>query len=337
MASIKVGNVTYGAEELSKTFQTYRKDFILMPLLAMQVLAQHCNVRTGIRYRETVTQFSANAEIGNYSKTKHEDAAVNLDPRVFQTFFGNIIQGIDPNAIYQSIWGSNVTKGDGLKNVPIVNQVCAYLVKKVGENMLMNAFTAKHDPSDTKSTAKWFDGFKTILDADAAGTNELKKVLISTALGNLVEGAESISKDNAEDLIKDFYWSEAGDALAANKLRSQQLKLFMSDQAYHFYTEAYQVNHGSLPYNQAYDKRTLDGASNVELVPLPCVPKDFLLLTPKSNINLVFNQQTDDETFLVEKSLDNHYDVDFIMNYFFGTQFESVSPEILRYWRKQNG
>ena len=308
-----------------------------MPLLAMQVLAQHCNVRTGIRYRETVTQLSANAEIGNYSKTKHEDAAVNIDPRVFQTFFGNIIQGIDPNAIYQSIWGSNVTKGDGLKNVPIVNQVCAYLVKKVGENMLMNSFTAKHDASDTKSTAKWFDGFKTILDADAAGTNELQKVLISTALGNLVEGAESISKDNAEDLIKDFYWSEAGDALAANKLRSQQLKLFMSDQAYHFYTEAYQVNHGSLPYNQAYDKRTLDGASNVELVPLPCVPKDFLLLTPKSNIYLVFNQKTDDETFLVEKSLDNHYDVDFIMNYFFGTQFESVSPEILRYWRKQNG
>lgn len=337
MASIKIGNVTYGAEELSKTFQTYRKDFILMPLLAMQVLAQHCNVRTGIRYRETVTQFSANAEIGNYSKTKHEDAAVNIDPRVFQTFFGNIIQGIDPNAIYQSIWGSNVTKGDGLKNVPIVNQVCAYLVKKVGENMLMNSFTAKHEASDTKSTAKWFNGFKTILDADAAGTNELQKVLISTALGNLVEGAESISKDNAEDLIKDFYWSEAGDALAANKLRSQQLKLFMSDQAYHFYTEAYQVNHGSLPYNQAYDKRTLDGASNVELVPLPCVPKDFLLLTPKSNIYLVFNQKTDDETFLVEKSLDNHYDVDFIMNYFFGTQFESVSPEILRYWRKQNG
>lgn len=335
MASIKVGNVTYGAEELSKTFQTYRKDFILMPLLAMQVLAQHCNVRTGIRYRETVTQLSTNAEIGNYSKTKHEDAAVNLDPRVFQTFFGNIVQGIDPNAIYQSIWGSNVTKGDGLKNVPIVNQVCAYLVKKVGENMLMNAFTAKHDPSDTKSTAKWFDGFKTILEADAAGTNELKKVLISTALGNLVEGSESISKDNAEDLIKDFYWSEAGDALAASKLRSQQLKLFMSDQAYHFYTEAYQVNHGSLPYNQSYDKRTLDGASNVELVPLPCVPKDFLLLTPKNNINLVFNQKTDDETFLVEKSLDNHYDVDFIMNYFFGTQFESVSPEILRYWRKQ--
>ena len=336
MASIKIGNVTFGAEELSKTFQTYRKEFITMPLLAMQVLAQHCNVRTGIRYRETVTQMSADAEIGNYSKTKHEDVDINIDPRVFQTHFGNVVKGFDPNAIYQSLWGSNVTKGDGLKNVPIVVQVCAYLVKVIAEKMLVNSFTAKHDPSDTTKTAKWFDGFKTILEADAAGTNELKKVLISTDIGNLVEGSDSITKDNAEDLIKEFYWSEAGDAVAASKLRSQQLKLFMSDQAYHFYTEAYQVNHGSLPYNQAYDKRSLDGASNVELVPLPCVPKDFLLLTPKSNIYLLFNQKTDDESFLVEKSLSNHYDVDFIMNYFFGTQFESVSPERLRYWRKKS-
>ena len=335
MAEITVGNVKFGAEELSKTFQTYRKDFILMPFLAMTALAMHCNVRTGIRYRETVSQMSANAEIGNYSKTKHEDAAVNIDPRVFETFFGNIVQGIDPNAIYQSIWGSNITKGDGLKNVPIVNQVCAYLVKKIGENMFMNAFTAKHDGTDTSKTAKWFNGFKTILDNDAAGTNELTKVLISEALGNLVEGTESITKENAEELIKDFYWSEAGDAVAAAKLRSQQLKLFMSDQTYHMYTEAYQVNHGSLPYNQSYDKRTLEGASNVELVPLANVPKDFLLLTPKNNIYLLFNQKTEDEKFLVKPSLTNHYDVDFIMNYFFGTQFESVSPEVLRYWRKK--
>lgn len=335
MAEIKIGNVTYGASELSKTFQTYRKDFILMPFLAMAALAKHCNVRTGIRYRETVSQMSASAEIGNYSKTKHKDAAVNIDPRVFETFFGNIVQGIDPNAIYQSIWGSNITKGDGLKSVPIVNQVCAYLVKKIGENMFMNAFTAKHDGTDTSKTAKWFNGFKTILDADAAGTNELAKVLISEALGNLVEGTESITKENAEEVIKDFYWSEAGDAAAAAKLRSQQLKLFMADQTYHMYTEAYQVNHGSLPYNQSYDKRTLEGASNVELVPLANVPKDFLLLTPKNNIYLLFNQQTEDEKFLVKPSLTNHYDVDFIMNYFFGTQFESVSPEVLRYWRKK--
>ena len=124
MADIKIGNVTYGAAELSKTFQTYRKDFIIMPFLAMEALAKHMNVRTGIRYRETVSQMSANAEIGNYAKDKFEDADVKIDPRVFETLFGNIVHGIDPNAIYKSIWGSTVTKGDGLKNVPIVVQVC---------------------------------------------------------------------------------------------------------------------------------------------------------------------------------------------------------------------
>lgn len=335
MASIKIGNVTYGAEELSKTFQTYRKEFVIMPFLAMEQLAKHMNVRTGIRYRETVSQMSTDAEISNYSKTKHQDADVKIDPRVFETFFGNIVQGIDPNAIYQSIWGSNVTKGDGLKNVPIVVQVCGYLVKKIGEKMFMNSFTAKHDSTDTTSTSKWFNGFKTILENDVAGTNYTNKVLISADIGNLVEGAESITADNAEDLIKDFYWNQVGNPAAAAKLRSQQLKLFMSDQAYHFYTESYQTNHGSLPYNQAYDKKSLDGASNVEFVPLPCVPDDFLLLTPKNNAYLLFNQKTDDDKFLVEKSLSNHYDVDFIMNYFFGTQFESVSPEVLRYWKKK--
>lgn len=335
MASIKIGNVTYGAEELSKTFQTYRKEFVIMPFLAMEQLAKHMNVRTGIRYRETVSQMSTDAEISNYSKTKHQDADVKIDPRVFETFFGNIVQGIDPNAIYQSIWGSNVTKGDGLKNVPIVVQVCGYLVKKIGEKMFMNSFTAKHDSTDTTSTSKWFNGFQTILENDVAGTNYTKKVLISADIGNLVEGAESITADNAEDLIKDFYWNQVANPAAAAKLRSQQLKLFMSDQAYHFYTESYQTNHGSLPYNQAYDKKSLDGASNVEFVPLPCVPNDFLLLTPKNNAYLLFNQKTDDDKFLVEKSLSNHYDVDFIMNYFFGTQFESVSPEVLRYWKKK--
>lgn len=335
MASIKIGNVTYGAEELSKTFQTYRKEFVIMPFLAMEQLAKHMNVRTGIRYRETVSQMSTDAEISNYSKTKHQDADVKIDPRVFETFFGNIVQGIDPNAIYQSIWGSNVTKGDGLKNVPIVVQVCGYLVKKIGEKMFMNSFTAKHDSTDTTSTSKLFNGFQTILENDVAGTNYTNKVLISADIGNLVEGAESITADNAEDLIKDFYWNQVDNPAAAAKLRSQQLKLFMSDQAYHFYTESYQTNHGSLPYNQAYDKKSLDGASNVEFVPLPCVPNDFLLLTPKNNAYLLFNQKTDDDKFLVEKSLSNHYDVDFIMNYFFGTQFESVSPEVLRYWKKK--
>lgn len=145
------------------------------------------------------------------------------------------------------------------------------------------------------------------------------------------KSSESITAENAEDILKDFYWSRDV------KLRRQKLKFFMSDMTYHNYTEAYQLNHGSLPYNNSYDKKTLEGASNVELVPLANVPDGFLLLTPKSNIVALFNQKTDDEKYLVEKSLDNHYDVDFIANMFFGTQFLSVSKESFSAWEKTEG
>lgn len=322
------GNITFTPDQLTTTFQTYRKDLIVQPMLAMQELLQHCSIRTGIRYRETVSEMTGKFQMGNYKKDKLGTGNVNINGRVLETFFGNCIEPIDPNAIYQSIWGSNITKGEGLKNVPIVLQVCAYMMKQIGENLYTNAFTAKHEGTVFDSTASFFNGFKTIIDNDIAGTNEDAKVKISADIGNFQTSTTSITKETAEDAVKDFYWSRN------TKLRGQKLKLFMSDMLYHFYTEDYQLNHGALPYNQAYDKKTLEGASNVELVPLSNVPEDFMVLTPKSNILALFNQQTEDEKFICERSLANHYDIDFIANMFFGVQFESVSPEVFSVFEK---
>lgn len=314
--------VTFTPESLSQTFQTYRKDLIVMPMLAMQALLQHVSVRTGIRYRETVSELAGKFQLGNYKKDKLGNGNVTINGRVLQTFFGNCIEPIDPNAIYQSIWGSNITKGEGLKNVPIVLQVCAYMMKQLGENLFFNAFTAKHVGTNFDETASFFNGYNTIIQNDIDGTNEQKVVKISEDLNNLYYLPETITADNAVEVFKNFYWGRD------KKLRSQNLKLFMNDKTYHYYTEDYQKSFGALPYNQAYDKKTLEGASNVELVPLANVPEDFLLLTPKTNILALYNQKTDDETFLCERSLQNHYDIDFIANMFFGVEFESVSPEI---------
>lgn len=322
------GYITFTPEELTTTFQTYREQLIIQPMLAMSTALQHMSVRTGIRYRETVSEMSGKFQLGNYKKDKLGSGNVSVEGRVFETFFGNCIEPIDPNAIYQTIWGSNITKGDGLKNVPIVLAVCAYIMAQLGENLYLNLWTAKHDGTKFDETASFFNGLKTIIDNDIAGTNDSATVKISADLGNLMTSTDSISEDNAEDVIKNFFWSRN------EILRGQQLKYFMSDLTYHYYTEAYQMNHGSLPYNQTYDKRTLEGASNVELVPLSNVPADFLLLTPKSNIYCLYNQQTDDEKYICEKSLNNHYDVDFIANMFFGTQFESVSNKVFSVYEK---
>ena len=62
---------------------------------------------------------------------------------------------------------------------------------------------------------------------------------------------------------------------------------------------------------------------------------DYLLLTARNNILSLWNQKGSDETFLVEKSLTSHYDVDFIANLFYGEQYLSVNKEMLAVMKAQ--
>ena len=109
----------------------------------------------------------------------------------------------------------------------------------------------------------------------------------------------------------------------------------MSDRSKHYYEVSYQTNHGALPYNQQFTKAHLDGKPNIEFVALANVPDDYLLLTGRNNILSLWNQKGSDETFLVEKSLTSHYDVDFIANLFYGEQYLSVNKEMLAVMKAQ--
>lgn len=315
-------NYQFSPEELATAFQRYRTELITMPMFAMNMAVQHMGVRTGIRYKEHVHEMKGNFQMGNYDKYKLGNGNVKTNRRTLETFFGNCIEPIDPNSIVHSLWGSDITKGDALKNVPFVKRVCAYIMAQLGENMFNEMWTAKHDPTNTTETAKWFNGFLAIEDA------EITKGTMSAEEGNLYTLPEAFTPENAEDLIKDFYWGVTGWDGADKKLRKQSLKLFMNDTVKHYYEESYQHNHGALPYNQQYQKAYLEGTT-VELVGLPNVPMDYLCLTPKNNILTLWNQRTKDETFLVEKSLNSHYDVDFIANMFYGEQYESINKEKL--------
>lgn len=316
-------NYTFTPEELATAFQRYRTELITMPMFAMNMAVQHMGVRTGIRYKEHLHEMKGNFQMGNYDKYKMGNGNVQIVQRTLETFFGNCIEPIDPNSIVHSLWGSDITKGDALKSVPFVKRVCAYIMAQLGENMFNEMWTAKHDPTNTTETAKWFNGFLAIED------EEIENGAMSAEEGNLHILPEAFTAENAEDLIKDFYWGVAGSWTGADKkLRKQPLKLFMNDTVKHYYEESYQHNHGALPYNQRYEKARLEGTT-VEFVGLPNVPMDYLCLTPKNNILTLWNQRTADETFLVEKSLNSHYDLDFIANMFYGEQYESINKEML--------
>lgn len=316
---------TFTPDALKDGFQKYRTELIVMPMFAMQMAMQHMGFADGIRYKEHIHEMSGKFQMGNFDKYKKGDGAVDIKQRTLETFLGNCIEPIDPISIYKTLWGSDVTKGEGLKNVPWVKRVCAYIMKQLGENMFNVMWTAKRDETNTTETKKWFNGFCELENI------EILAGKMSKEIGNLYTLPEAVTPENAEDLLKDFYWGNvaAGWKGVDKKLRAQSLKLFMSDWMKHCYEEAYQMNHGALPYNRQYEQAHLEGAPRVELVALPNVPNNYLSLTPKNNIMTLWNQRTQDETFLCEKSLTSHYDIDFIANMFFGEQYRSINKEML--------
>lgn len=310
------GEINITLQSLQTSFRTDRRELATMPLFSMSEILPYVTLITGLRHKLSVSELVGDMQIGNYSKTRRDDNDFTIDSRELEVFFGSAIKGIDPNSIYQSIWGSSLTKGEGLKNVPIVKAVAVYLMGKLGEHLFDSIWTARH-VADGSTTDTLFDGFKTIIDAEiTAGNMSVQK----KSLFNL----SSLSVANAEDQFKDFYWS------SHEKLRRQNVNLICSPNAAHFYDESYQDNHGALPYNQQYTKRTIEGSNGkCTIVPLANVPDNFLCLTTKENLLIGTNISSEWDSFNVEKSLSSHFLIDFVATMFFGTQLRSINPEMI--------
>jgi hypothetical protein len=314
---------TFTPESLSTSFQKYRTELITMPMFAMNLALQYMTVRTGIRYQEHVHEMRGNFEIGPYDKYKMGKGEIDIIQRTLQTYFGNCIEPIDVNAIYQSLWGSDINKGEALKNVDWVKRVCAYIMAQLGEKLYSCMWTAKRN-ANGKRTDELFDGFCTIENT------EIKSGAMSQEEKNLYKLPESFTSENTEDLINDFIWGAGNWTGVDKKLRDRlHMKLFMSDRTKHLYEVCYQMNHGALPYNQQFTKLHIDGKPNIEFVALGNVPDDYLCLTDKNNILSLWNMKGQDETFLVAKSLTSHYDLDFIANLFYGENYLSINKEML--------
>lgn len=322
---------TFTPEALNESAQKYRTELITMPMFALQEATKHMGMRTGIRYKEHVHELKGRFQMGNFDKYKMGDGATNIDQRTLETFLGNDIEPISPVEIYKTLWGSDIVNPSAQARQPWTKRICAYIIAQIGENIFNYLWTAMHDDADTKKTSKWFNGFCAIEDAEIAAGS------MSVEQGNIYFLPEAVTTENAEDIIKDFIWGNGSSWKGVDpKLLRLSSKLFMSHRMKHYYEEAYQINHGALPYNLQYEKAHVDGVPQVEFVALTNVPDDYLCLTPKNNILTLWNQETTDEGFEVKPSLTSHYDVDFISNLFFGLQYLSINKEMLCCARLQN-
>ena len=313
-----MGKVIITEQELAKLSTSaakLRKELLRMPLMALRDFLGHVTLRTGIRYSETVGELTGHMELGPYSQTRVDNEDVNITPRTLYTYLGSVDKKFSPNSIYQSIWGSNITKGDGLKTTDITQQALALLAAKVGAALYWAVWGAKRNDSGTK-TVDLFDGFDTI------AAKEVKDGNVSVEKGNLFNlDIATINKTNAVDTLKEI-WRKAD-----YHLKQGSCKLFVPSQVLDAYNDDYKITTGAIPYNTQFNQTFVEGSGNkCEIVALPNkADSKFMQLTTKSNMLVGTCQMSDEESVSVEKY--SPFTLDFVMTMFFGTQYESINKE----------
>lgn len=309
-----MGKVIITDQDLATSARTYRKELLTQPVHALLKSLQHMTLRTGIRYEEKVGELSADIEVGPYSETRIDDVNPDIKARILRTYFGSVVKKFSPNSVYQTIYGSSVTKGEGLKTTEIARTMVTYLAAKMGAKFDAHLFNAvrKDDGDKTKDL---FNGFDTITSQDITSGE------LSTDLGNLYEFTEAVDATNAVDQIVTFCRS-ANETLQ----EKEGVKLFLPRAMYNAYLDDYKATTGAIVYNDKFIKRTVEGFDNIEFVPMyQKKGSEFIHLTTKQNMLVGVNLADEEENIAVEKH--DAFVLQFIATMFFGCQFESVAAE----------
>ena len=302
--------------ELQKSAVTYRKDLLVMPVIAAEATLQHMTPRPGVAGREVLGQLSGGIELGPYDPKRYDDDGLDIKPRTLETYLGSVIKRFDLNSVAKTVYGSLTTQGEALTSLDLARQVLNYLSMQLGRNLNLHIWNAKRNDTGDK-TADLFDGFDTITQKEiAAGT-------IDTSEGNFMQLSQAIDESNATDILMSIYEN------ADDTLQGVPTKMFVPFSVYRAYNKDYLASFGNVVYNTEFKKTYLEGTDNLcEIVPL--VGKkgsEFIHLTTKSNMIYGYGDALDSEKIAIEKH--HEFLLSFVATMFFGCQFEAINKERL--------
>ena len=302
--------------ELQKSAVTYRKDLLVMPVIAAEATLQHMTPRPGVAGREVLGQLSGGIELGPYDPQRYDDDGLDIKPRTLETYLGSVIKRFDLNSVAKTVYGSLTTQGEALTSLDLARQVLNYLSMQLGRNLNLHIWNAKRNDTGTK-TKDLFDGFDTITQKEiTAGT-------IDTTEGNFMQLSQAIDESNATDILMSIYES------ADDILQGVPTKMFVPVSVYRAYNKDYLASFGNVVYNTQFKKTYLEGTDNLcELVPLVSKKgSPFIHLTTKSNMIYGYGDGLDSEKIAIEKH--HEFLLSFVATMFFGCQFETINKERL--------
>lgn len=302
--------------ELQKSAVTYRKELLVMPVIAAEATLQHMTPRPGVAGREVLGQLSGGIELGPYDPQRYDDDGLDIKPRTLETYLGSVIKRFDLNSVAKTVYGSLTTQGEALTSLDLARQVLNYLSMQLGRNLNLHIWSAKRNDTGTK-TKDLFDGFDTITQKEiAAGT-------IDTTEGNFMQLSQAIDESNATDILMSIYES------ADDILQGVPTKMFVPVSVYRAYNKDYLASFGNVVYNTQFKKTYLEGTDNLcELVPLVSKKgSPFIHLTTKSNMIYGYGDGLDREKIAIEKH--HEFLLSFVATMFFGCQFEAINKERL--------
>lgn len=235
-------------ELLSESCQQFKTELIQMPITVMaDQTAKYITIVPGVRNQVSWGELDGDAQLAPWSKNNKDDADDEIVGRTLMVYPGNCAKDFDPMPYFHSIYGQSIALGQSMTANQIARKVATLFAAKCGQHIDEDAvWFGKRDPKG-KNTASLFDGYDTIIAKEITAGN------ISTEHGNYIKLGK-IDNTNATEKLKLFYRS------INKKLRKQNTFMYMSPEIYNAYVDDYQARHGSLPYNQTFDKDTLEGS-----------------------------------------------------------------------------
>lgn len=302
--------------DLRQSAHTYRKELLVMPVIAAEATLQHMTARPGVAGKETVGQLSGNIEIGPYDPQRVDMDGVAIAPRTLETYLGSVVKKFDLNEAAKTVYGSLTTQGEALTSLGLAHQILNYLAMRLGLNLNKHIWNASRNATGTK-TRDLFDGFDTITDHEHVAGN------IAENKGNYKMLTKDIDENNALDILMDIYES------ADDNLQTIPTKMFVPVHVYRAYNKAYLSTFGSVVYNTQFKKTFLEGTDNLcEIVPLVSKSgSSYIHLTTKSNMIYGYGDGLDAEKLAIEKH--HEFLLSFVATMYFGCQFETISKEKL--------